>query len=136
MPIVLDLTDFIWRFYQRLVNMKHTYFLILFFLSFCGSFAQTNPNDAQSELIAGNIIDARPENEIRLYPNPATGNYVTIISNSILAVEVFDVLGKKVATQGINDNQKKLNISQLKPGMYLVKLKSEKSTETKKLIIR
>ena len=81
-------------------------------------------------------VEGPSENNIRLFPNPANGNSVTILSNKELAVEVFDILGKKVSAQTISSNQRKLNISTLKSGIYLVRLKSNESTETRKLIVR
>ena len=81
-------------------------------------------------------IKNQPENKIKLFPNPATGASVTIVSKQNLAVEVFDILGKKVSSQKITRDQRKLNISNLKSGIYLVKLHSEEGTETRKLIIR
>jgi endonuclease I len=71
---------------------------------------------------------------IKMYPNPANGNEVTIISNQDLAVEVYDILGKKVKIQNISVNQKQLNISGLSKGIYIVKLDSDKGSITKKLI--
>ena len=73
---------------------------------------------------------------IRLYPNPATGSTVTIAFSTRLMVEVFDILGKKVAAQKIRPNSDKLDISSLNSGMYLVKMTSNNSTETRKLIKR
>lgn len=71
---------------------------------------------------------------VKLYPNPANGNVVNIISNVDIIAEVYDVLGKKVKVQNISANQTKLNISGLSKGVYLVKLQSEKGETTKKLI--
>ncbi|MEJ6791803.1 MAG: endonuclease [Lacinutrix sp.] len=71
---------------------------------------------------------------IKMFPNPTNGNSVTILSNKDLAVEVFDILGKKVKVQDITSTQKKLNISGLSKGVYLVKINSEKGITTKKLI--
>lgn len=71
---------------------------------------------------------------IKMYPNPAKNNYVTIESNESIVAEVYDVLGKKVMVQSISQNQKKLNISSLSRGIYLVKMNSDKGSITKKLI--
>ncbi|MCK8479473.1 endonuclease [Psychroserpens algicola] len=71
---------------------------------------------------------------VKMYPNPANGNEVTIESNYDLNVEVYDVLGKKITIQKITSNQKKLNISTLSRGVYLVKLNSENGSIIKKLI--
>lgn len=71
---------------------------------------------------------------VKLFPNPANGNEVTILSNDDILAEVYDVLGKKVKVQNISANQTKLNISGLSKGVYLIKLQSDKGNTTKKLI--
>ena len=74
------------------------------------------------------------QNQIKIFPNPVKGNEVTILSNKTILAEVYDVLGKKVKTQNITSNQKKLNITGLKKGVYLLRLKSDEGVITKKLI--
>lgn len=71
---------------------------------------------------------------IKMYPNPSNGNTVTIVSRENLAVEVYDVLGKKIKMQNITSSQNKLNISGLSKGLYLVRFTSSKGSTTKKLI--
>jgi len=71
---------------------------------------------------------------VKLYPNPTRGNDVTILSNESILAEVYDILGKKVTQQSINANQKKLDVSGLKNGIYIVRLKTNTGTITKKLI--
>tara|TARA_R110000751_G_scaffold273237_1_gene373970 strand:+ start:104 stop:1189 length:1086 start_codon:yes stop_codon:yes gene_type:complete len=71
---------------------------------------------------------------VKMFPNPANGNEVTIVSNYELSAEVYDLLGKKVKIQNITTNQKKLNISGLAKGVYVVRLNSKNGSITKKLI--
>jgi len=71
---------------------------------------------------------------IKMYPNPANGNQVTILSNKDIVAEVYDVLGKKVTVQNISANQNTLQISGLSKGVYIVRLTSIEGSITKKLI--
>ncbi|PWI30197.1 ribonuclease [Flavobacteriaceae bacterium LYZ1037] len=73
-------------------------------------------------------------NTIKMFPNPAKGNVVTISTNDDILVEVYDILGKKIKSQNISSNLNKLDISRLSKGIYLVKLNSSKGSTTKKLI--
>lgn len=79
-------------------------------------------------------VEEFTQNSIKIYPNPVQTDEVFIESNQLILAEVYDVLGKKVLTQTISQNQKKLKISALSKGIYLVKLKSDKGSITKKLI--
>lgn len=112
--------------------MKHFYVLFLFVSMV--AFAAPKPIN---HLIESRLYQEKPQSiEIKIYPNPATGNEVTIVSKKNVTVEVYDVLGKKVKVQNITINQNKLNISELKKGIYLLKIKTDKESITKKLIRR
>jgi hypothetical protein len=75
-------------------------------------------------------------NSFSLYPNPTSIGYVTINSNQAgtIFAEVFDILGKKVIHQRVVKNQ--INTSNLKAGVYILKLTQNSSSVTKKLIVR
>lgn len=71
-----------------------------------------------------------------MYPNPTSLGYVNVSSksNSELSVSVFDVLGKQVINETIV--KKQLNVSNLKSGIYVMKVSQDDATVTKKLVIR
>ncbi|PNQ75076.1 hypothetical protein C1T31_02775 [Hanstruepera neustonica] len=70
-----------------------------------------------------------------LYPNPATDriNIRSKAQNAFL--EIFNITGKQVVSKNLGFGDNTINISQLKSGVYLVRLISESNIETKKLII-
>lgn len=75
--------------------------------------------------------------DITIYPNPLKGNKLNISSTNtspILSIEILNVLGKSVFKQKLSNNASEINISSLNKGIYLVRLKSEKGSITKKLI--
>jgi hypothetical protein len=73
---------------------------------------------------------------LSLYPNPVTGDRVYITSKNDLDKEIiiFDVLGKKVMQTTVST--KELNISNLSPGVYIIKITEENATSSRKLIVR
>ena len=72
-------------------------------------------------------------NNIKLYPNPVVGDYINIEGiNSDFETKIFNVLGKVVLQ---SFNSKRINISNLQSGIYLVELSSDNSFITKKIII-
>ena len=73
---------------------------------------------------------------LSFYPNPATNGKIFISSRSTVAkeVEIYDVLGKKVLQ--ITSSSKEINISMLSPGVYIIKIKENDNTATRKLIIK
>lgn len=79
-------------------------------------------------------IDNNTLAELRIFPNPANGNQVEITYNGSIALEIFDILGKKVKSKNLNTNQKIVDITTLKKGVYILKINTKNGTITKKLI--
>ncbi len=79
------------------------------------------------------------ENEVvRIYPNPA-GNTLNIsLDNAILrSVVIYDLSGREVFTQTVSDatsREHQLNLSQLPPGAYVMKVETGNGNVIKKLI--
>jgi hypothetical protein len=73
---------------------------------------------------------------LNLYPNPVSTGKVYITSKKDLEKDIiiFDVLGKKVLQTRINT--KELNVSNLSPGVYIIKITEEESTSSRKLIVQ
>ncbi|WP_299225494.1 T9SS type A sorting domain-containing protein [uncultured Psychroserpens sp.] len=75
-------------------------------------------------------------NSFSIYPNPTSTGFVNIIStnNENINVAVFDVLGKQVLNQAVNNNR--LNVSTLNTGVYIMKITQNNTSVTKKLVIK
>ena len=70
--------------------------------------------------------------DITVYPNPVN-DYINIQlpGNSAFSVSIFDGIGKLVST---SSNLKKINVSKLSKGVYYVRIFSEGSYYTKKIL--
>jgi hypothetical protein len=79
---------------------------------------------------------AQDGKELGFYPNPASNGKIYITSKTTLDKEIviFDVLGKKVFQQ--ETSSKEINISTLSPGVYIIRIKEDDTTVTRKLIIK
>lgn len=80
------------------------------------------------------------ENQLSIYPNPATGNIYLkgLTKNEQWSVQVFDLNGKKVevTANSINGSNRQIDISSLHPGIYMVNVISETQNLTSKLIVK
>ncbi|WP_133121636.1 T9SS-dependent choice-of-anchor J family protein [Chryseobacterium sp. PMSZPI] len=71
------------------------------------------------------------DNQLGIYPNPAS-DYVFLKSKSkITKAEVFDIVGRKMNT-GFNENR--VDVRNLKSGAYMLKVTSENKTYSQKII--
>ena len=108
--------------------MKQNYLSILLFLCLNAlSFAQeAKPQPKSSDTIDG----------LNFYPNPVSNGKIYIVSKNgeDKEIVIFDVLGKKVFQAVLTG--KELNIGNLSPGVYIIKIKEDDATATRKLIVR
>ena len=72
-------------------------------------------------------------NTISLYPNPAQEVLNVSSANNITKIEVYDMLGKKVAS---NNNAKNVNVAALGKGVYVVKVAQENGSVVAKRFIK
>ena len=87
-------------------------------------------------LIQGTSASIKQDNidGLAIYPNPAN-DVINITSNGIgvKAVTIFDLVGKKVIETSTNQT---INVSSLKAGIYLVNIKQDGKSATRKLVIK
>lgn len=74
--------------------------------------------------------------EVKLYPNPAFGDVVHIITkgNTDKRISVYDVFGEVVLTAKISG--KTLDISRLVSGVYVLQVNEGQNTFTRKLVVK
>ena len=113
--------------------MKNVYFLFLFVALTC--FTSHNM-DAQNHVI--NPSTQANIEGLSIYPNPVNNQrtFINIASKLSLIknIEVFDVLGKRVFTTVLSG--KELNISNLRKGVYILRITENNISEPRKLVIK
>jgi len=113
--------------------MKKQYFLIFFILF---SFFNIQILAAQTS------TDFKSKNDkiegLSIYPNPVSTQkpviYIASKDNLLKTVKVFNVLGKEVLA--IELVGKRLNISNLKKGVYILNITENNISETRKLVVK
>lgn len=102
--------------------MKQLYTLIFFLLI---SFSYGQNSTANGE------IDG-----FKLYPNPVTDNkvYINTTYNASKKISIFDVLGGKVLETILLG--KELNLTDINPGVYVLRVYEKDKMVTRKLIIK
>ena len=77
------------------------------------------------------------EKNTSIFPNPSTAIFnINSKNNSKLNLSVYNILGREVFTKADITKNYSLNLSNYPKGVYLLKLNSENSYITKKLILR
>lgn len=103
--------------------MKHFY-LLAFLLVFSSGLAQNKPSNP------GEIEG------FNLYPNPVTSGkvYIETKAKAPKRILIFDVLGTKVIETTIIGRE--LNLSDLDPGVYVLRVLEKDKLATRKLIVK
>ncbi|AWI27147.1 hypothetical protein HYN49_02105 [Flavobacterium pallidum] len=73
---------------------------------------------------------------LKVYPNPVSNGtfFIETAANAEKAVVVYDVLGKQVVNTTTTTNA--INVSNLKGGVYIVKITENGNTATRKMVIK
>ncbi|GEC73537.1 Por secretion system C-terminal sorting domain-containing protein [Flavobacterium flevense] len=112
--------------------MKKNYLYSIILMVFLFSL-NTNAQAAKSQInqSAPSVIEG-----LNLYPNPVSDGhvYITTKNDADKEIMIFDLLGKKVLQTRISS--KELNISNLAPGVYIIKINEQNASATRKLIVR
>jgi hypothetical protein len=80
------------------------------------------------------IEDMKPL-QVRVWPNPAD-DFVTVTSDQIQRVEIYNMMGQLVFEQFCNDSHVTISTSGMAPGTYAVKVTTTSGTVTKRVIVR
>lgn len=93
-----------------------------------------------SPLVEGTagVEDRISENNVAIYPNPATSEFTIALPKSMKAeIRVFDITGKLLIYEAdaLIANKHKVDVSSLSSGTYFIRLNTEEGTATKKLLI-
>jgi hypothetical protein len=97
-------------------------------LPFC-----TSPGDTM--YVDFNVGQAEPGKGMRIYPNPAR-DYLVIESNRMISEAcLYDFLGRMViSNNGMEERVKQLPVSDLTPGIYILRVIADGSVETRKIV--
>lgn len=112
--------------------MKKNYFYsLILMVFFCSLSLSAQETKQQLNPSAPSVIEG-----LNLYPNPVSNGRVNISTKNDGEKEIiiFDLLGKKVLQTLLNARE--LNISNLTPGVYIIKINEQNATATRKLIVR
>ena len=84
------------------------------------------PNDCNQLSI--NNFENRDENKIELYPNPSSGiiNIVNNATKKIESIKIFSVCGE--LQMAFSGNSNKLDLRNLTPGVYFIKINTNENT--------
>lgn len=74
------------------------------------------------------------QSTLKFYPNPVKDMLTISDVNEISSYTIYDLSGKQLVSASAKSSKLELNVSQLKPGMYIVKAKSDGTLKTFKFI--
>ena len=93
-------------------------------------------NEAETLFQALSVVNPILDDLISIYPNPVKDVVnITIKENStIKTIELYDIQGRLLQTQLVNDITSELNLAERANGMYFIKINTDKGSKVEKLI--
>jgi len=100
----------------------------------------SNKNVLQSEMMDISIpmgIENNPllKNTVKLFPNPASGNINLDSDMEIEQIIIFNLMGQIVYESSPRTNSLNIDISNLKPGLYLFKMINAEGSVVKQIVV-
>jgi hypothetical protein len=104
-----------------------------FFYNDCEHNAPTQEEHARR--IANSLTGANVITEV--YPNPANSSVMVKTNLNSCSIEIYDVIGKHILSQKLNENETKIDVTSFNNGTYLYKIadSSNKVIKNGKLIV-
>jgi polyhydroxybutyrate depolymerase len=87
-----------------------------------------------SSVLLNNKSESQLENLVNIYPNPSYGTINIDINQAIDKLEIITAQGQIISTE--NNVEESLTFTNIKPGIYFIKIHSKGKMVTKKLIVR
>src|SRR5690606_17186917 len=108
--------------------MKEKYLYIFLLLLTTGFSVQAQT--AKNSGIAEQIKTEDALEKVPIYPKPVTGGKIFINTEnaSVKTIELYDMLGKRIVLTEMNSYQKELNVTNLKAGVYILKLSDKNNS--------
>ena len=99
-------------------------------------------DNSTHEILQGSIAELSTgmeniaaNNEIKIFPNPATDNINITANSDILVVTVYNNMGQVVFDEKMERSHYKLNANNYNKGLYFIQLKTEKGIVSKRVVI-
>ena len=83
----------------------------------------------------GNGIENFSEDNVSIYPNPANNVVNVNATSNINTVEIFNMMGQKVAAFDANDTNVQINTTSLNNGMYMMRITTENGVSNQKFTV-
>lgn len=93
-------------------------------------------NEAETLFQALSVVNPILDNLITIYPNPVKDVIKITVKDisTINTIELYDVQGRLLQTQLVNDIHSELNMFSRANGMYFIKINTDKGSKVEKLI--
>ncbi len=105
------------------------------YTSVTGSVTMTTTDKTENVVLNPTSIDNVQKSSILLYPNPVD-DFLTIQSNELYKISVFDLTGKKIFETQMKTLQQNIDLSNLTSGIYTFVFENNQHLEVKKVIVK
>lgn len=101
------------------------------------TFPETDGEFSIINVTKGSFSIENPTNqEILIYPNPASDILNISSNNKIKRIEILNLIGQNFFNKELNNNNVEINTSAFKTGIYFIRIETENGLKTEKVTIK
>lgn len=102
----------------------------------CGKFLHPSAGIFVMGNIALSVAENQPETKMEIFPNPADHALTVITDYPMESIRIFTSEGRAVLTmENLNQQETAIDVSGLRPGIYLVETKTGSRSNVKRIIV-
>jgi hypothetical protein len=116
--------------HENLIVGTHNYYVTAVYLG-----GESDPSNEIEVVLITTGINENPEASTGVYPNPAKNQVFISTQEKIRNISILNQAGQILLSNTPNENNKKLDVSSLATGLYLVLIETNEGLVSKKLII-
>jgi len=99
------------------------------------TFTTSAPSKYRISVIKAGIYQLENgKNNVTVFPNPAQDIVKIQSGNNIQSIELYDLRGRLIKTEAVDIQKYEMNINDLSKGIYLLKIKTNRNTQTVRLM--
>lgn len=129
-------------------ELQYKYFSTVIDTGWAGGEWVGDPNrviDVEGDMVQNDVFGLQPvsvvENElaeqgINLFPNPVRNTLFVENSDLINDLRIFDLTGRMIFSQVVNDNTASINVSEFKTGVYIMQVMTVNGVVSKKFSVQ
>jgi hypothetical protein len=96
----------------------------------------TDTSNVVSLIVTPNTSIVELDKKIQVYPNPTSGSIHVILPEASGEINIYDISGKQLISQKVNQSEMELNLSEFTAGTYIIRISQNDLSVERRLVLQ